>query len=240
MRLKPFGVIVAVISASAVFFPLNASIAATSSTAACPSSTSSWPSLVVGTSLGSKHPEVTLIAPHGNFDKNTKNLTVGVAQRTGANVVWATDTKATYARRINVNRPTETRYGMERKSSTAASVFELFSTCVKLYPSKLNIEIHGDSSQEAIEIATVNVTYDEAVAMKNAWAGRLGREVLIDAAGDKLTMAAGANKRTGLMSQCVVPCLHIELPGSLRTDDALSTTSPELANFIDGLGHIVD
>ncbi len=211
--------------------PLTASRAATTPSP-CPTTSSAWPSLEVGAQAGSSRPDLTLIAPHGNFDRNTKGLTLLIGEHTGANVVWATDSKASLMRRINVNRPTEMRWGMEVKTTTALAVFNQFSSCVDRYPSAMSIEIHGDSSNDVVEMATVGVTADQAGRMKEAWDNRFGMPIAIDAAGDELTMSAGSNKRIGLMSKCTVPCLHIEVPSDLRDPEVLDHTASEFAEFV--------
>lgn len=171
------------------------------------------------------------MAPHGSFDHDTKELSVAIGDKMDANVVWATDPKATYARRINVNRPTEMRWGMNVSTTKAKGVFAFFRDCVAKFPSSMSVEIHGDSGGDVIEMASVGVGLDEAAAMKAVWSNRFGMPLAIDAAGDSLVMTAGANKRNGLLSQCKTKCLHIEIPSQLREDDVLHTTVTELATF---------
>lgn len=214
----------------ATCLPLTASSAATPPSP-CPTKPSAWPSLEVGTRAGSNRPDITIIAPHGNFDRNTKDLALLIGELTGAQVVWATDSKASMMRRINVNRPTEMRWGVERKTRTALDVFTLFSACVTRHTSRMSVEIHGDSSEDVMEMATVGVGVDEAGMMKDAWDHRFGLPIAIDAAGDDLTMSAGSNKRIGLMSKCTAMCLHLEVPRSLRDPEVLRHTATELAAF---------
>ncbi len=213
--------------------PHSATQAATSSEAsACLSAVSSWPSLTVGSRAGIAHNDMTLIAPHGSFDRNTKELALGVGQQLDANVVWATDSKAGFMRRINVNRPTEMRWGMDRKTSTAREVFAFFASCVDKFPSQMSVEIHGDSAKDVVEMATVGVTSGQASSIKAAWGNRFGLPIAIDAAGDDLVMTAGANKRIGLMSRCKGTCIHLEIPSHLRDVGVLKSTTSELASFL--------
>ncbi|MGC1513176.1 MAG: hypothetical protein WA797_09705 [Acidimicrobiales bacterium] len=224
---------VALACAAATCLPLSASSASSApASSPCPTTSSAWPSLEVGSQAGSLRRDVTLIAPHGSFDRNTRELALAIGTRISANVVWAVDPKATFVRRINVNRPTEMRWGMDRKTKTAGAVFGLFSDCVARFPSRMSVEIHGDSSKDVMEMATVGVGAEQAVAMKAAWANRFGLPLAVDAAGDKLTMTAGANKRTGLLSRCAAACLHIEVPSHLRDPEVLDATADHLAEFL--------
>lgn len=212
--------------------PHSASEAATPSEPSACLSLSSWPSMTVGSRVGIAHNDMTLIAPHGSFDRNTKELALGVGEQLDANVVWATDSKASFMRRINVNRPTEMRWGMDRKTSTAREVFAFFASCVEKFPSQMSVEVHGDSSKDVVEMATVGVTSGQASSIKAAWGNRFGLPIAIDAAGDDLVMTAGANKRIGLMSRCKGACLHLEIPSHLRDVEMLNTTKSELASFL--------
>ncbi|MGK2958452.1 MAG: hypothetical protein ACSLFB_08665 [Acidimicrobiales bacterium] len=228
---KTRSVVIALVCATTTYLPLSASEAISASPPTCTAKSNSWPSLSIGSQAGPANPDVTLIAPHGNFDRNTKDLTLAIGKQMNANVVWATDSKATFARRINVNRPTEMRWGMERRTNTAQTIFTAFSNCVALHPSQMSVEIHG-SSNSVVEMATVGVSIKQGAAMKEAWANRFGLPLAIDAAGDDLVMAAGADKRTGLLSQCAQMCLHLELPSHLRDLKALDGTAQQLASFL--------
>lgn len=236
MRLNTRRTIGIALSTCALCLSVSISAGAVSQVSSCPTSLSSWPSLTVGSHGGLIQPDLTIIAPHGTFDRNTKDLAVRIANRMGANVIWAIDPKASFSRRINVNRPSEMRWGIDRKTATATSVFELFSDCVEQYPSRMSIELHGDSSKDVFEMATVGVSAAAAEAMKAAWGSRFGMSLAIDAAGDKMTMSAGGNKRTGLMSRCVSSCVHIEVPSSLRDPAVLDDTADKLSEFFDAIG----
>lgn len=194
-----------------------------------------WPTsrLTLGATAGVSRPDVLVIAPHGTYDSNTKELATAVAGQVGSSVVWATDTRPSLARRINVNRPTELRWGMEVGTLTALHAFRAFSDCVDLFPHRLSLELHGDRRDGDAEMATVGLSPAQADRVKLAWARHFDQPLVIDAAGDDLVMSAGANKRAGLLSRCAAVCLHLELPADQRADDRLADVASRLSAFLD-------
>ena len=194
-----------------------------------------WPTsrLTLGATAGVARPDVLVIAPHGTYDSNTKELATAVAGQVGSSVVWASDMRPSLARRINVNRPTELRWGMEVGTLTALHAFRAFSDCVDLFPHRLSLELHGDRRDGDAEMATVGLSPTQADRVKLAWARHFDQPLVIDAAGDDLVMSAGANKRAGLLSRCAAVCLHLELPADQRADDRLADVASRLSAFLD-------
>lgn len=172
---------------------------------------------------------VVIAAPHGGFDWYTGELVQELSYRTALPAVVARGFTPIECDgwRINVNRPTELRYPtgtIQRSSDRAKEVYDQFTRSIFAAargPLNLYIGMHQNTDQEAIEVATLGVTVQEATAIKSRFVkirDRLLRDVpdvapvnLIIEPIDSITIGAWAAKEHGVL-RLAKRSLHFELP----------------------------
>lgn len=170
-----------------------------------------------------------IAAPHGTFDAHTADI----AETVCASLDWNCVTARGYVVngvRINVNRPTEganLSSANEIRSERAACVYEYFHHAAQQLLNEaqttLYVEIHGASSIQDIEIATIGLSQDQVSLMKatlqSAWNAQNGssRRIKMEPL-DVISLTASANKAIGMMSR-YQPAIHIELPFGMRQDE---------------------
>ena len=193
---------------------------------------------------------IVIGAPHGTFDEHTAELVKEVSLRTGLAAVIATGFTPTECRgwRINVNRPTESRYPLgeiEIHSKRADEVYRSFKEAVWEVAQNeptVYIDIHQNGRQKDIEVATVGISKEQATLIKRAY--RQIRDRVIGAAPgiasvdllveprDSIEIGAWAAKTDGILS-VAKKSLHFELPlyDTLRTSKARAAYTTILANL---------
>ena len=174
-------------------------------------------------------PGVVIGAPHGSFDEHTAELVEQVSYRTGLAAVIAKGFTPTECAgwRINVNRPTETRYPtgeIEIDSQRAQVVYRAFKEALRKASHNgigLYIDVHQNGRQSNIEVATVGISRDEASLVKQTY--REIRDRLLENAPDvaavdlliepldKIEIGAWGAKTHGILS-VAKKSLHFELP----------------------------
>lgn len=120
---------------------------------------------------------IVIGSPHGSFDQNTADAVSQLSYRTGFAAVIAkgfTPTE-TGGWRINVNRPTERAYPrteFDLHSERAKKVYETYKDLV-IEASQgdlgLYFDIHGYSTDNVIQVATVGVWLEQARKIKAAY-----------------------------------------------------------------------
>ena len=172
---------------------------------------------------------IVLAAPHGSFDWYTSDLVEEMSYRTSLPAVLTRGFTPTECGgwRINVNRPTERRYPndtIERVTERSKDVYSKFSqTVFKMSrgPLKLYVEMHQNGTEDAIEVATVGITREQARAIKSAYQDIRDRvlrdrpetakvELLIEPL-DQVAIGAWAAKEQGVL-RFARSSLHFELP----------------------------
>jgi hypothetical protein len=172
---------------------------------------------------------VVLGAPHGSFDWHTAELVEELSFRTSIAAVVARGFTPTECDgwRINVNRPTERRYGAtesERETDRAKVVYQRFVETVAQAahaPLRLYVDFHQNSSEDNIDVATVGISLEEAKAIKSAYTeirdrvlkslDQLRKVKLAIEPLDKVTFTARGAKSNGIL-KFAKQSLHIELP----------------------------
>jgi len=198
---------------------------------------------------------VIIGAPHGSFDEHTGEMVEQVSYRTGLAAVIAKGFTPTECGgwRINVNRPTESRYPsgeIEIDSERAQKTYHSFKAAVLSASQndlRLYIDIHQNGRQSAIEVATVGISKKEASLIKRRYR-EIRDRLLADAPDvdsvdllieplDDIEIGAWAAKAHGILS-VVKKSLHVELPlyGTLRSSKARERYTEILAAV---LGHSV-
>lgn len=197
-------------------------------------------------------PGFVIAAPHGTSDIATDLMGRALAKLTGFGLVVVTGYTNLdgEARRLNVNRPTESTPGaaarLEVETAAARQVYqdyrrhvtEAAQGAVRFY-----VEVHGNMRPESagrVEIATVGISRDDAWRLKTLLElirdsrlppeGDVPRlEVWVESQ-DPVVYTASAAKRSGILGQTPL-ALHIELPRVARTThrDAYTTV---LADFL--------
>jgi len=195
---------------------------------------------------------IVIGAPHGSFDWYTRELVEELSYRTAlASVVTRgfTPTECD-GWRINVNRPTERRYPtdtLERTSDRAKEVYRQFAHSVfeaSGAPLNLYIDIHQNSTEPGIEVATLGITRNQAVRIKKAYA-EIRNHVLRDLPEvakvdlniepvDPVSIGAWAAKDHGIL-RLAKSSLHFELPAQsiFYRDAARRAYTKILAELID-------
>ena len=174
---------------------------------------------------------VVIGAPHGSFDRHTAEFAQQLGYRTSIAVVAAKGFSPTEAGgwRINVNRPTEKLYPrtepeQERTTDRAREAYERFrSTVLKAAkgPLDLYIDLHQNSHDDKIDVATLGVSLYEAEAIKKIyneirerrlrrWPGVPAVEMAIEPA-DKVTFRARVAKEQGILGWAK-KSFHFEMP----------------------------
>ena len=185
--------------------------------------------------------DLTVVAPHGGYDRNTEDIVREMVKEYPMNYVLAIGFRNPDG--INVNRPTEAKSD-EISSERATKVYEVFRDCVDQYPQRIYLEVHGyteDSDTRGIQIATVNVdnhlaAFIENTLTQNLPSGTADQEILIEPL-DRIHWTAGWNKRIGMLSHCDNICIHIELPRKFREDTEVEETAVILAALMEELDH---
>jgi hypothetical protein len=168
-------------------------------------------------------------APHGSFDWYTRELVEELSYRTAlAGVVTRGFTPTECGGwRIDVNRPTERRYPtdtLERTTERAKEVYRQFTESVLAAsggPLERYIDIHQNSSEPAIEVATLGITRDHAARIKRAYTAIRSRvlrdlpevakvDLMIEPV-DQVSIGAWAAKDHGILG-LAKSSLHFELP----------------------------
>ena len=141
-------------------------------------------------------------APHGSFDWCTRELVEELSYRTGlAGMVTRgfTPTECD-GWRINVNRPTERRYPndtLERSTERAKEVYQQFTESVLAAsggPLEWYIDIHQNTGEPAIEVATLGISRDHAARIKRTYT-EIRDRVLLDL--PHRTRGSSGNRRLG-------------------------------------------
>lgn len=172
---------------------------------------------------------IVIGAPHGSFDWGTGELVQELSYRTGLPAVVTRGLTPIECDgwRINVNRPTERRYPtdtIERMTERAKEAYQHYFTSVSNAARgalDLYVDVHQNGTQEAIEVATLGVNVQQAVAIKSTY-GKIRDRILRDAPDvapvnliiepvDPVTIGAWAAKDDGIL-RLAKRSLHIELP----------------------------
>ena len=172
---------------------------------------------------------VVIGAPHGTFDQHTAEIVEQLSYQTGLPAVIAKGFTPTQCGgwRINVNRPTETRYSsgeFDLRSERAQKVYHAFKGSVLSAAQEnlnLYIDIHQNGRQRKIEVATVGISKAEAALIKNAYREIRDRALRLDPGVesveltiepiDVVEIGALAAKAHGMLS-VAKKSLHFELP----------------------------
>lgn len=194
---------------------------------------------------------VVIRAPHGSFDWYTGEFVEELSYRTSlASVVTRGLTPTECGGwRINVNRPTERRYQtdtIERETDRAREVYQHFADTVfeaARGPLDLYIDMHQNSSEPNIEVATLGITRERARWIKTAYRNirdQVFREEpqtpvvnLIIEPVDQVPIGAWAAKDHGIL-RLARSSLHFELPAQhvFYRGDARRTYTKILAELI--------
>lgn len=172
---------------------------------------------------------VVIGAPHGSFDWYTGELVEELSYRTSLPSVVTRGFTPTECGgwRINVNRPTERRYPtdtIERETDRAREVYQHFTDTVfeaARGPLDLYIDMHQNSSEPNIEVATLGITREQTRWIKTAYRNirdQVLREEpqtpivnLIIEPVDQVPIGAWAAKDHGIL-RLARSSLHFELP----------------------------
>ncbi|SRR6266542_680086 len=172
---------------------------------------------------------IVIGAPHGSFDWYTGELVEELSYRTSlASVVTRGFTPTECGGwRINVNRPTERRYPtdtVERATDRAREVYQHFTESVfeaARGPLDLYIDMHQNSSEGNIDVATLGISHEQAKVIKIAYQeirDRVLREApdvtkvnLIIEPLEQVAIGAWAAKDHGIL-RLAKRSLHFELP----------------------------
>lgn len=174
---------------------------------------------------------VVIGAPHGSFDRHTAELAQQLGYRTSLAVVAAKGFSPTEGGgwRINVNRPTEKLYPQsgpeqERATDRARVIYQRFRDAVlkaAAGPLDLYFDLHQNSHDDNIDVATLGVSPHEAILIKAAYM-EIRQRVLRDRGGlpkvnlaiepiDKVTFRARVAKEQGIL-RWAKQSLHFEMP----------------------------
>ncbi len=172
---------------------------------------------------------IVIGAPHGSFDWFTGDMVEELSYRTSLASVVARGFTPTECNgwRIDVNRPTERRYPtdtIERTTERAVDVYQEFKKAV-LAASRgslqLYIDIHQNSTEDDIMVATLGITREQAQKIKNVFreirnrvipAGSPVKRVnLLIEPVDQVTIGAWAAKEHGIL-RLAKRSLHFEMP----------------------------
>jgi len=88
---------------------------------------------------------------------------------------------------------------------------------------RLYVEVHGASSIEDVEIATLGLSLEQTTQLKtvfqNAWnaVGLSARTIKVEP-NDSISLTASASKSFGMMSR-LKPSIHIGLPRAMRQNE---------------------
>ncbi len=172
---------------------------------------------------------IVIGAPHGSFDWYTSELVEELSFRTLLPAVVTRGFTPTECGgwRINVNRPTERRYPtdtVERETARATEVYQRFKESVfeaARGPLDLYIDMHQNSSENNIDVATVGISREQARAVKTAYReirDRMLREEpevpkvnLVIEPLDQVAIGAWAAKDQGIL-RLAKHTFHFELP----------------------------
>ncbi len=172
---------------------------------------------------------IVIGAPHGSFDWYTRELVEELSYRTGLASVVTRGFTPTECEgwRINVNRPTERRYPndtLERTTERAKEVYQQFTESVLAAsggPLEQYIDIHQNTSEPAIEVATLGISRDHAARIKRTYT-EIRNRVLLDLPQvptvdlhiepvDPVAIGAWAAKDQGIL-RLAKSSFHFELP----------------------------
>ncbi len=176
-----------------------------------------------------KQTGVVIAAPHGTFDEYTAETVKKISYGTGLPAVIAKGFTPTEGKgwRINVNRPTEKSYPageFEIDTERASKVYNHFKQAVLAAAQgdlALYIEVHQNGRERNIEVATVGLSKEQALIIKDKYRQirdhALRRNPSIETVElrieplDSIAIGAWAAKARGILS---LPerSLHFELP----------------------------
>jgi len=174
-------------------------------------------------------PGVVIAAPHGSFDWYTAELVEELSDQTAISAVITRGFTPTECSgwRINVNRPTERRYPtdtIERKTDRAGEVYQRFKEVVlRAGGGRLDtyIEMHQNGSEPNIDVATLGISREEAIEIKNAYreirdrvlseSSDLPKVNLVIEPVDQVAIGAWAAKDHGIL-RLSKSSFHFELP----------------------------
>ena len=172
---------------------------------------------------------MVIAAPHGSFDWYTAELVEELSEITSLPAVITRGFTPTECGgwRINVNRPTERRYPtdtIEHKTERAREVYERFrDTVFRAAAGRLDtyIEMHQNGSEANIEVATLGISREEAIEIKNAYreirdrvlseSSDLPKVNLVIEPVDQVAIGAWAAKDHGIL-RLSKSSFHFELP----------------------------
>jgi hypothetical protein len=174
---------------------------------------------------------IVIGAPHGSFDRHTAELAQQLGYRTAIAVVAAKGFSPTEGGgwRINVNRPTEKLYPLsgpelERATDRARVIYQRFRDAVlkaAAGPLDLYFDLHQNSHDENIDVATLGISPDDAIRIKTAYM-EIRERVLRARTGlpkvnlaiepiDKVTFRARVAKEHGIL-RWAKQSIHFEMP----------------------------
>ena len=174
---------------------------------------------------------IVIGAPHGSFDRHTAEFAQHLGYRTAIAVVTAKGFSPTEAGgwRINVNRPTEKLYPrgepeQERATGRAGEIYQRFQDTVlkaAAGPLDLYIDLHQNSHDDNIDVATLGVSRHEAELIKTAYT-EIRQRLLRDRTDvpivnmaiepiDKVIFRARVAKEQGIL-RWAKKSLHFEMP----------------------------
>ncbi|MGH7931282.1 MAG: hypothetical protein ACREQV_26220, partial [Candidatus Binatia bacterium] len=181
---------------------------------------------------------IVIAAPHGSFDRHTAEMVQELSYRTSMAAVVAKGFTPTECDgwRINVNRPTEKKYPrgepeQEKGTDRATEVFQRFTASVlkaAAGPLDLYIDVHQNSHDNNIDVATVGISRQEAQLIKTVY-GNIRQRIIGNRADlpkvnlaiepvDTVTFAARVAKEHGIL-RLAKRSLHFEMPAHLVFKD---------------------
>ncbi|HEY1234360.1 MAG TPA: hypothetical protein VGH22_13370 [Candidatus Binatia bacterium] len=194
---------------------------------------------------------VVIAAPHGTFDWYTGELVEELSYRTSLPSVVTRGFTPTECDgwRIDVNRPTERRYPadtIERTTDRSTNIYQKFRETVLAAsrgPLDLYIEMHQNTTEDEIVVATLGITKAEASLIKGNY--RVMRDRVISATSavprvnllieplDQVTIGAWAAKDHGIL-RLAKKSVHFELPAHhvLGKESARQAYTPILAEMV--------
>ena len=195
---------------------------------------------------------IVLGAPHGTFDQYTAEIVKEISFQTGLPAVIARGFTPTEGSgwRINVNRPTERRYPsgeIEIDTERARKVYQSFQQLVFSAAAQhldLYVDVHQNGRQQNIEVATVGISREQALRIKNRYheirdrvlRGRPDIETVDLAIEpiDSVEIGAWAAKASGILG-VAKKSLHFELPAHrvLQSSKSREAYTQILATLLD-------
>jgi hypothetical protein len=200
------------------------------------------------------NPSVIVSAPHAESDLNTAEIVKAIAEQTGFSAVTV-DNGRSMKTRFNVNRPTiggGLSCANESSTESAKAAYQEYRAAVLGLNSQpiLYIEIHGESGNVTIQVATVGITVDEALWLKRTYSeirdkhlnaggsNLLPYDLLIEPA-DAIQLTASCAKKIGIFHD-FRKVIHMELPRQMRSPPYDKVYSSILADLLRGAAAYLD